>query len=244
MKTNQNFAKWIAGAVLCAATSAGAATYTIQSAGSDAASLYFQQNALPGIQAMIAAKLPESSPLGNLPKMYPLDPATLQISTTKPLRAYFLSEGADYKNTMGFNATGVGTSSGNPQTYIANASAPPLHAGDFVDLGTMPVGSVMDFYVIANGYNGGKNVFTTVASANPDKLAHVIGLNYAVNAYQSDSGYLILGFEDLLNGGDKDYNDVMIAIEGLAVATPEPALWLTLGTFGMLGLLARRRKQA
>jgi hypothetical protein len=60
---------------------------------------------------------------------------------------------------------------------------------------------------------------------------------------------VFLSFEDLWGGGDKDINDTIIALDvGKAtvkalLATPEPAMWLTLGSFLALGIWAKRRME-
>jgi hypothetical protein len=231
MKTKQNISKFIIMAGLCVAGSAGA----------DSNSDYFDTVALPKIQDMVAASLQEGVAHTGVT---PIDTATLTIATrNQPIHVYFISEGAAYANIIGVTENKVGGS--KRSTDLFTATTPPMTAGDFYLLKNLQAKSVLDFYLISNGANGGKDKFGSL-SAGSDGLMHVIGLNSPVNAYNSDSGYLILGFEDTLGGGDGDYNDVIIAIEGLnvAVATPEPALWMTLGTFGLMGLMAWRRKQA
>jgi hypothetical protein len=62
--------------------------------------------------------------------------------------------------------------------------------------------------------------------------------------------HLIIGFEDLLGGGDRDFNDLLFAVDIGAIniaaltASPEPAIWLTLGCFLGTGLWIQRRKLA
>ena len=64
---------------------------------------------------------------------------------------------------------------------------------------------------------------------------------------------MFISFEDLLGGGDKDFNDTIIALDIGAVnvraitamsalmATPEPATWLMLGGLVAVTIWARRR---
>ena len=57
----------------------------------------------------------------------------------------------------------------------------------------------------------------------------------------------VVGFEDLLGGGDEDYNDAVFAVRGVGTTvTPEP-LTMTLLATGLAGLsgagLRRRRQQ-
>lgn len=241
-------AKLMLGVALCVADSVGASTdgLTINPAGSDPAAAYFQNNALPGIQSMVSANWPEGNPSGaSLPTTYPLDPARLQVVMTGPIRVYLVSVSSGDQGALGYNATGVGTSSGDPQVITKNTSMPPLNAGDFANLGTFSSGAVLDFYLIVNST---KDTYSTLQAANPDGIAHAVSMASTVNAYQSDSGYLILGFEGGKDQGKKDYdyNDVVIAIEGLAVPSSEPALWVTLGSFILIvaGIRHRRQSQA
>ncbi|MCA9176697.1 MAG: DUF4114 domain-containing protein [Planctomycetales bacterium] len=188
-----------------------------------------------------------------------LDPGRLNILTDYNVRAYFVGEDAGYHNTLGFNPNGAGVSAGamlvfpdmSTDTGRRDASA-PLKPRDFVDLGLITGGSILDFFLIANGANGGTDVFTLDAGANPDGLRHV-----AIHArIDADSPYLLLGFEDLVGGGDMDMNDAVIALDiGVAnvknllntVGAPEPGSTLAFGAFlGISGLAnaRRRRKRA
>ena len=77
---------------------------------------------------------------------------------------------------------------------------------------------------------------------NADGINHVVAFAYVM----ANSPYLIIGFEDLVGGGDRDFNDILFAVDiGIAnvkdlTATPEPALALTMVT--LLGLTLRRRR--
>lgn len=224
----------------------------VYQAGSTAEAADFKTNVLPTLNAWIQKNLPEYTEVKNFSSLT-LDPSLLTVKTTQDVNVFFVGEGAGYQNTLGFNTSGAGTNTGNPQlifpnassnisSYVGNPSAPPstsapLMPGDFVDLGTIQAGTKLDFFLIANGAAGGTNVFSTTASANSDGMRHVV-------AYTSkDSPYLLLGFEDLLGGGDKDYNDVLIAIKGITLTTaPEPSTLLILGSF-LLPVIYLRRRQ-
>ncbi len=216
----------------------------VYQSGSDQQAVSFQQNALPTLDAWIKKNLPEYTAIKDFSSMT-LDPSMLTVKTTQDVRVYFIGEGAGYQNTLGYNTSSTGIKSGNPELIFPNASssvssyatasqigsrtkADPLIPGDYVDLGTMQAGTQLDFFMIANGASGGSNVFSTTTSANPDGIRHVV-------AYASkDSPYLLLGFEDMLGGGDRDYNDVLIAVKGLQMqltTAPEPSTLLILGTF-------------
>lgn len=231
----------------------------VMAGGSDARSSQFNATQLPGLTALLNRTLGEGHAINDATLR--LDPTRLLLQNASDIRVTFLGEGAGYQNTLGFNPTGTGIGSGNPQLIFPNASSSvstydpsqtasrtpsaPLLPGDFVDLGHFNAGTLLDFFLIANGAAGGRNVFSTNAGANPDHINHVVA--FAVPG----TSYLILGFEDLLGGGDRDFNDVLFAVDiGAAnvarlTATPEPAAWVSLvGLVGLVFGLLRRRSSA
>ena len=68
-------------------------------------------------------------------------------------------------------------------------------------------GTSLDFFLISNGANGGTNTYWTNTADNPDKFNHVVALA------PENSDMLVIGFEDLYGGGDKDYNDLVFAVD-------------------------------
>ena len=227
-------------------------------AGSDSASASFQQTTLPAVTSLLNTRLSEYHSVNDSALL--LDPSQLILKTASDVRVYFIGEGAGYNNTLGFNTTGAGVATGDPALIFPNASSSvstydpastakrtasaPLLPGDFVNLGQMSAGSLLNFFLIANGASGGRNVFSTDQSVNPDGINHVVSFAYA----KPGSSLLIIGFEDLYGGGDRDFNDLMFAVDiGAAniaalTGTPEPAFYLTLGTLlaGMVWLKHRR----
>lgn len=221
----------------------------VEKAGSDERSEKFQGEVLPGLRELLGKAVPEGKKLDD--SLHRLDPSKLVLSTAVDARVYFIGEGAGFANTLGINTEGVGAKKGDPEILFPNASSngikrtekEPLLAGDFVNVGKLEGGTKLDFFLIADGANGGKNLFTTEASANPDKINHVITF---ATMYGS---YLILGFEDILGGGDRDFNDVLFAVDlgsvniAALTGTPEPRTWLVLGTL-VGGVFWLKRRQA
>jgi hypothetical protein len=233
----------------------------VQVAGSDAASKAFQTDVLPGMLATVKSVLPEyKSKTAKDLAAISLDPSKLVLSFDATARVYFLGEGAGYQNTLGISTTGGGPLSPDAALIFPNASSSagfagsgspirtsnePLVAGDFVNLGTFKAGTSLDFFLIANGASGGKDYFSTDQSLNKDGIIHAVSL--AANG----SAYLIISFEDMKGGGDKDYNDVFFAVEigranvaqlmGLGAPEPSLALGALLAGVAVFGF-SRRRK--
>lgn len=226
--------------------------------GSDADSANFQANVLPSVNALLSTQLSETRAINDASLL--LDPNKLFLKNTADVRVYFVGEGAGYRNTLGFNTGGGGVTTGSPEIIFPNASSAvttynptsgpvtrsanePLLPGDFVDLGTFAAGTKLDFFLIANGANGGTGTFSTDQSVNPD------GINHVVTFAAITATHLIIGFEDLMGGGDRDFNDLLFAVDigsvniAALTASPEPALWLTLGSFVVGGLWIQRRQK-
>lgn len=231
----------------------------VQLAGSDAAAANFMQS-LASINAYIKQTLPEYTAL-KTPSSMALDPSALRLGADSSVRAYFISEGAAYHSTLGFNTFGANAaiptastpgitadaklifpdaSSTDPTTLNPNGNSirttnDPLLAGDFVNLGNYKAGTLLDFFLVPYGATGGTSVLTDEAARNPDKLQHIVSFN------ANGKSYMVLSFEDALNGGDKDYNDVIFALE-ISTNAPEPRTWAGLAIFGIFVGLSSRRK--
>ena len=78
--------------------------------------------------------------------------------------------------------------------------------------------------------------FMGPASRNPDNVIHAGVDMISANTF-------IVGFEDLFNGGDLDYNDMRFKFSGGVRSVPEPGTLGLLGA-GLLGLAFARRKKA
>ena len=211
----------------------------VMEGGSDASSKDFQQNVLPSLSKFISAALPETKN-NTKSKAFEIDPNKLVLKTKTAVRAYFVSEGAAYHNSVGFDATTAGKDPKSVSAELNSASTKlifpdassteggfasgqygartanePVLPGDFVNLGTFNQGSKLDFFLISNGANqSGAPVFSATESINPDGFQqHVAGFTTKLFAVpELNSPYIFLSFEDLLGGGDKDINDTIIAI--------------------------------
>ncbi len=230
----------------------------VQVAASDDASKAFQTNVLPAMLKLVNKNLGEYKTINSkLAASISVDPSKLVLSFDSTARVYFLGEGAAYLNTLGISTTGGGPLSEDAALIFPNASSPvglagsgklirtsnePLLPGDFVDLGAFKAGTALDFFLIANGATGGKDFFSTTTSLNMDGLVH------AVSLAENGSAYLVIGFEDIKGGGDRDYNDLVFAVEigkanvaGLGAPEPSLAVGALLGGMAFFGFSRRRR---
>jgi hypothetical protein len=237
---------------------------SVMQAGSDARSANFQNNVLPGALSFIRTTLPERANNAATAGALNLDWSRLKLQSDYNVRAFFVSEGAGNHNSLGFNTAGSGVATGNPKLIFPDASSTlggihtgtpgtrtasePVLPGDFVNLGTQSRGTLLDFFLIANGANGGRDVFSASGTGNPDGINHVASFTPRLFAVpQLNSPYIFISFEDLRGGGDNDFNDTVFALDvgrgtvNYLLGAPEPSLYLTLGGFLALAIWGKRR---
>ena len=200
----------------------------IKHSGTDRRSEDFNRSVLPVISELASSLLESGKEFGDR-SQFRLDQDKLYTTsrTPYPVRVYFIAEGAGYQNSIGLSLNYAGsTQRGDMRLVFPNASMPiqdvdfrsrnfgqrrndaPLLPGDFVDIGTLPAGVQLDFFIVQDGARGGSRwVFTNHDAKNPDEYQHVI--SYVI----PDSPYLLIGYEDLWKGGDKDYEDVLIVVD-------------------------------
>lgn len=188
-----------------------------------------------------------------------LDPTKLFMKFDHNVRVWFLNEGAGYKNQLGYqtvkdnNETGKGeifnnvscdiSGGKNSACQLGNDGDGVLDIGDYVDIGKVSAGTQLNFLLRSNGFNGGREVLGgAYPDQNVDKLQHLMA--YSVG------DYLLMGFEDIIGGGDLDFNDAVFAVDFgkgnlTSQAVPEPGTMAALlGVTGAGMWMRRRKKQA
>jgi hypothetical protein len=145
---------------------------------------------------------------------------------------YFAGESAGFDSVLSL------ISPINVGPFFPNHSTP---IGTALDLGTFDAGDVLRFRM--DVLSTGQSFFTGPASGNPDNVIHVGHAIWAADATIPVNGVLV-GFEDVLGGGDRDYNDNTFVFTNVRSETvvPEPSA-IILTAAGLTGLvLIRRRK--
>jgi hypothetical protein len=181
-----------------------------------------------------------------------VDPGKIQLTYDSAVTAYFISEGAGYRNTVGwYDAATDPRQASNRNQIWRNASQQGsggnLITGSSQFLGNFSGGDEFGFYLTADGANRRSNLPTYYLNdaLNGDGVSHIVA-NLLV-----DQGLLSIGFEDLWGGGDQDYNDVLFVVDigvanarQIAAGAPEPSEWLLLmaGSVTLMRVMRKRRQ--
>ncbi|HEX2054492.1 MAG TPA: tandem-95 repeat protein [Actinomycetota bacterium] len=105
----------------------------------------------------------------------------------------------------------------SPGSGVADSSnfiALNTEVGRVVNLGSFPEGTELVFCIYVR--NSRQTFYMGPASRNPDNIAHA-------SVQQTGTGTAKVGFEDLLGGGDRDYNDNVFNFTGVIPNRPPAA---------------------
>ncbi|WP_431126005.1 LruC domain-containing protein [Flagellimonas flava] len=194
-----------------------------------------QQNLLDDINA----SLPEYSrvPIANPQFLANTSETSMVLTDLADVWVTFVSEGAGYRNALGYYSYPVGDAPATVDDITAHhiifpnvsmvGSSGGLVPGDRVYLGRFQPNTVISWFVVANGWTGsgvgdGNGIYYSEPSFNPENT----NLNtHMVQLYDSARGINFLAFEDLRRdqGSDDDFNDAVF----YARANPVESIELT-----------------
>lgn len=150
---------------------------------------------------------------------------SFQVGYTGEVLATFWGHTASYSDDLYFSTDNVNWS------FVFNNHA--SSSGDTVSLGSYAAGTELFFKIYVN--NTGDTFYTGPGSKNADGLVHVVSDTFGESTY--------VGFEDILGGGDLDYDDLQYSFHNIA-AVPEPETYaMLLAGLGVMGAVARRKKK-
>lgn len=145
----------------------------------------------------------------------------------------FVSFSAAYTNDLYFFPSFGGTG----QYILTNNTATPGSSYLVTNSATINQELIFGIYV----HNTNQWYYTGDPNRNSDGVLHADVSDIGGGSYQ-----VRVGFEDLPNGGDKDYNDLIFDVSGARThVTPEPISMVLLGSglFGVGGVGALRRRR-
>ncbi|MEM1257594.1 MAG: LruC domain-containing protein [Bacteroidota bacterium] len=182
-----------------------------------------QQNLLDDINASLPENVPGGIPVTN-PDFLAGKETNLIITEEADVWVTFVSEGAGYRNVLGYYTYPLGNEPETVDEIVEHrvifpnvsflGSGGGLIPGDRVYLGRFPENTVISWFLAANGWfgsgvNDGNGVYYSNPDFNPESTEAT--RNHMVLLYDEARELTLLGFEDLRRdvATDDDFNDAV-----------------------------------
>ncbi|MBL8498734.1 PEP-CTERM sorting domain-containing protein [Nitrosomonas sp. JL21] len=163
------------------------------------------------------------------------DSYSFTATSTGQINAYFHGATAAYANTLTMLVNGVATPETSEGVFHNHSS----QVGDFLNLGFVNQGDVITFQL--NVLTTGRT-WSSDHSLNSDQVNHVFSTSFGGDVENNIPAGTYVGFEDLIRGGDFDYDDEAFVFTNIS-AVPEPETYaMLLAGLLMISYQLRRTK--
>jgi hypothetical protein len=164
------------------------------------------------------------------------------VDASKPIEFTFVTSHATYDHEI---SIGITDADGNLVWTVLyekqgwssgpnDGSTYTLNIFDAAASGYFTTASEVFFRIVS----AGGTFYSGDPSGNIDNFAHVVSF------YNYHNGQTLVSFEDLLDGGDLNFDDFVMLVSNIS-SIPEPETYVMLLTgLGIIGAIARRRKAA
>ena len=161
---------------------------------------------------------------------------TFKVAETGHVDGYFLGASAGYENLFTINFEDVSSTSIVRPAWISNQS--PI--GTHYDFGTHQAGMQAVFVDKVIDGSVQDKWYYSLTEFNPDHQTHFM----FHRIYMEDmTPALIVRWEDIFGGGDRDFNDHVLLVTNVVPSVPEPStILMLLSGLALLPFLKRKTK--
>jgi len=162
---------------------------------------------------------------------------TFKVAETGHVDGYFLGASAGYENLFTINFEDVSSTPIVRPAWISNQS--PI--GTHYDFGTHQAGMQAVFVDKVMDGSVQNKWYYSLTEFNPDHQIHFM----FHRIYMEDmTPALIVRWEDIFGGGDRDFNDHVLLVTNIIPVVPEPSsLLMLLGGLALLPLFKKKESR-